>query len=218
MPDYFIKTVDRDRWYFDQYEYCGSFAQNDIYLIRGLDKTQYEKSLAYSQRWPSLQPGKQLCREYLDQTFDFLSTAAAPIKVTFSWIYCYVYTNDLDWISDIVNQCPHVQDFKLSQAVITKPRDVVSMLDPKYQYRTWFRERWTDAETKSRLKNWLAQNTEVKISQSLNHWLDAKTPNKRLLTARHFYIDYNSAQYETMLNMLVPGLIRRTQPIVARTK
>lgn len=218
-----IKKTHRDRLYWDEFQYCAVFRQADINLIRGLDWAQFQRSLGFRRNWAQIQNRHHIDEQWLTQTFDFFKNAPAKFKLTFSWEYCYVYTNELPWIQRLPQQCSYITHFTLSQVVADRPRDQVSLLNPTHKYRTWFREKAVTAEVKTRLLNWVqAQEPgEIKLSNSLRYWLKNIEPlgqiNKFWLQ-RHFFIEHNSPQYETMLNMIMPAMVRKTQTVSQRTK
>lgn len=196
------------------------FRHADINLIRGLCPDLFQRNLQYRKKWANIQNRGQINEDQLNATFDFFTAAPGPIKLTFSWEYCYVYTNELDWIETLPQLCPWVTVFSVSEAVVDRPRDQVSLLNPTHQYRTWFREKAVTREVKQRLSNWIqAQGTEIKLSPSLTRWLESTEDyfNKFWLQ-RHFFIEHNSPHYETMLGMIMPAMVRKTQTVSQRTK
>lgn len=199
------------------------FRQTDINLIRGLNAEYFQRNLEYRRKWARIQNRHHVDEEKLTQTFDFFKAAPAEFKLTFSWDYCYVYTNELNWIKTLPKVCSYITFFELSEAMVDRPRDQVSLLNPTHQYRTWFREKAVTVEVRTRLLNWVqAQEPgEVKLSNSLNHWLNNTESwghSNKCWLQRHFWIEHNSPQYETMLSMIMPQMIRKTQPVRQRTK
>ncbi len=221
LLDYSIKKIHKDRMYWDQYQYCAVFRQTDVNLIRGLRIEELQRNLSYRKKWGPYHKQQMPNETHLLETFDFLRASPNPIKVTFSWDFCYVYTNDLAWIKKLPQQCSYITVFSLTEVIVDRPRDQVSLLNPTHQYRTWFREKSVAIESKQRLANWInAQSSEIKLSASLNQWLgDQHSWNhQKTWVRRHFFIEHNSLQYETMLNMIMPGAIRKTQTVIQRTK
>lgn len=217
-----IKKTHRDRLFWDRYQYCAIFRQSDINLIRGLCPDLFQRNLQYRKKWANIQNRGHIDEGQLIETFEFFRAAPGPIKLTFSWEYCYVYTNELNWIKTLPQICPWITVFDVSEAVVDRPRDQVSLLNPTHQYRTWFREKAVTREVKQRLANWVqAQGTEIKLSPSLTRWLESKEEFanvNKFWFQRHFFIEHNSPQYETMLNMIMPAMVRKTQTVSQRTK
>jgi hypothetical protein len=56
----------------------------------------------------------------------------------------------------------------------------------------------------------------------LREFLDIETRPTRVYwwrndaTESYYYIEHNSLQYETMLSMVCPGMVRKTMPIVKK--
>lgn len=199
------------------------FQQPDINLIRGLNVESFRRLLGYRRTWAQIQNQHRVDEEQLTQTFDFFKAAPSAIKLTFSWNYCYVYTNELTWIKTLPKVCSYITSVELSEAMVDRPRDQVSLLNPTHKYRTWFREKSVTAEVRTRLRNWVqAQEPgDIKLSNSLNYWLNNNESwghSNKFWLQRHFFVEHNSPQYETMLNMIMPQMIRKTQPVRQRTK
>lgn len=199
------------------------FRQTDINLIRSLNVENFQRNLDHRRKWARIQNRHHVDEHNLTQTFDFFKSAPTSFKLTFSWDYCYVYTNELTWIKTLPMVCRYITHFELSEAVVDRPRDQVSLLNPTHQYRTWFREKAVTVEVRTRLLNWVQvqEPGEVKLSNSLNHWLNNTESwghSNKCWLQRHFWIEHNSPQYETMLSMIMPQMIRKTQPVRQRTK
>ncbi len=221
LLDYSIKKVFKDKLYWDQYQYCGVFRQTDVSCLRGLSVDELQRNLRYRKNWGPYHKQQPPNETHLQTTFDFLRASPGPIKLTFSWDFCYVYTNDLAWLTTLPQQCAYIKSFSVSEVTVNRPRDQVSLLNPTHQYRTWFREKAVTAEARQRLANWAsAQGAEIKLSNSLRDWLykDDPWPLQKFWARRHFFIEHNSAQYEIMLNMIIPQAIRKTQTVIQRTK
>ena len=192
-------------------------------MIRGLDAVATRRAIEFRHRWAGYRnrPHDKLDDSLIWQTFDFMAAAPESIKLTFSGDYCYVYTNCLSWIQTLPVECAHIHSLSIHQAVIDRPRDQVSLLNPTHQYRTWFRERMIPVEIRQRLANWVAaQGSDLRLAPSFKSWLtdSVRHSHARCLLQRHFFIEHNSPQYETMLSMIAPGLVRKTQAVIQRTK
>ena len=57
----------------------------------------------------------------------------------------------------------------------------------------------------------LKNQPDIKIGRGLNHWLKYKISD---WSRRHYYFDHNDPKIELMLQLICPGIIRTTMPII----
>lgn len=233
-------TESRSSLYYGLYKYAISWTQDEIGCVRSLDAVKMQKHIRmrmdYEQRRHStiydLQ-GKKIEREYpskfttkcrsnLESARAFLAAETEPKKLVFFNNTITVYTNDLglhdrlienDWAGFVFSK----------QAELDLPPDTILLKNPQYQYRTYFRGRAFGKQQKARLANWIiTQGSEVAASKSLGTFLEIEPNPTRTLwwrndsTESYYYIEHNSLQYETMLSMICPGMVRKTLPIVKK--
>jgi hypothetical protein len=147
--------------------------------------------------------------ENLHTLAEVLLTAPAAFKLVVSAFTGYVYTNDLPLI-DRVSKLPGVLYVEYSQAVVSRPRNTIQLRDPKYQWRSYFKVGKLTTEQKAYLKNFLANQPDIRISPALTQWINFKYTR----TQDYFFIDYNEPVWLTMLSLVQPGLIRKTLEII----
>jgi len=140
---------------------------------------------------------------------DLLLTTQTNFKLVVSAFTGYVYANDLRLI-DSVAKLPGVSYVEYSQAVVSRPKNTIQLRDPKYQWRSYFKVGKLTAEQKAHLKNFLANQTAIRISPALKQWINFKYTR----TQDYFFIDYNEPVWLTMLSLVQPGLIRKTLEII----
>jgi len=160
--------------------------------------------------------------ENLCATRDLLLNWPAEFKLVVSMDWATVYTNDAN-LCHALYRCPQVEFGRvIRQAVVDKPKDSIVINNPKFKYRTFFRERKISLDTKSQLKAWIVaqqdqESVQAQASRALWHWLNQ--PGKTWRSdwcQRYFYIEHNNLQYETMLAILAPGAIRKSVPVIKR--
>jgi hypothetical protein len=147
--------------------------------------------------------------ENLHRLADVLLTTPANFKLVVSAFTGYVYTNDLMLI-DQVAKLPGVSHVEYSQAVVGRPRNTIQLKNPRHQFRSYFKISKLTAEQKTYLKNFLANQTDIRISPALTQWINFKYTR----TQDYFFIDYNEPVWPTMLSLVLPGLIRKTMQII----
>jgi len=146
----------------------------------------------------------------LHELAELLLTTASEFKLVVSVNQAHVYTNDqslIDQLSDLSSLTQ--KDY--SRAIIGCPPNTIRLKNPRHQFRSYFKMIKLTSEQKDYLMNFLANQPEVRISPALRGWLTA--PFNR--TQDYFFIDHNQMSWLTMLSLVRPGLIRKTQQIIA---
>ena len=151
-----------------------------------------------------------------------LATETPPKKMVFFNNYLTVYTNNLGLHGRLM-ACDWIESVDLKRAELNLPPDTILLKNPQYQYRTYFRGRSLGKTQKARLATWVTtQGDDVSASKSLQAFLEIEVGPKRAYwwrsdaTESYYYIEHNSLQYETMLSMVCPGMVRKTLPIVKK--
>jgi hypothetical protein len=100
---------------------------------------------------------------------------------------------------------------KYTQSVVVRARNTITLKNPQHRYRSYFKSVKLTAEEKNQINAFLTQQ-EVRVSPALKSWI--ATPFIR--AQDHFFVDYDSEYWLTMLSLVRPGLIRKTVQIVAK--
>lgn len=158
--------------------------------------------------------------EHLLATRELLLNHPQEFKMTCSGDWASIYTNDLNLV-DRISRLPYVTFSRyIKQANVDRKKDVIVIANPKYRYRTFFRERKMKAEIRKQLLNWVESQkyqgqAHVRPSKSLLSWLQNEHPSWRSdWCMRHYYIEHDDLQYETMISMVAPGYVRKTMAVV----
>ena len=230
-----MRSESRSSLYYNAYEYAMTWQQDEIGCIRSLDqkKTQshirmrmdYEQSRnSHYQRYGEKFISKftTRCCDNLEGMRALLATETPPKKMVFFNNYLTVYTNNLGLHGRLM-ACDWIESVDLKRAELNLPPDTILLKNPQYQYRTYFRGRSLGKTQKARLAAWVTtQGDDIAASKSLREFLDIKTRPTRVYwwrndaTESYYYIEHNSLQYETMLSMVCPGMVRKTLPIVKK--
>lgn len=215
-----FQPAERDRLFYDQYEYgvCISVveasclrAKTHSELLRMVEYRNNARRQYYSSTSKKVIEGEVL--EDLITAFDFLDQHRDRIKLIVSYNVMYVYSNDTLLLEKITQQ--HWARFRSAvQARVNLPRDVVLLTNPQYRYRSYFKDKALDENQASMLLNFLESRSDIySITRSfranLNRW-------RRPYIPRHLFVDHNDIKDITMLNLVVPGLIRKTLTVQAK--
>jgi hypothetical protein len=145
---------------------------------------------------------------------ELLNTHRSEIKLVVSGKYGYVYTNNVQLLlSVITNFSQHVQ--QLRHACIVRPKNTVSLRNSPHQYRTYFREKSINQTEKQQLLTFLQTQTEWRVSKALLKRLTRSSP---MWMSRSYFVDHNTESEVVMLNLIVPGILQMTMPVVEVNK
>lgn len=219
-----FKPAHRDRLYYDRWQYGMSFYLPEVSCLRDLDHDAIDSTLNGRRRWRQLHQQRaqtilgntlryrditeQMCNN-LHQVVSVLLEHADEFKLVVSINTAWIYTNSqnlLQQLSDL--SC--VTNVSCTQAKINKPRDVVVLQNPKYDYRSYFRSKKLNSQQKKTLVQFLENHQEfVRMSPALEQWTD----NIFCRAQDYFFIDHNGMSWLTMLSLVCPNLIRKTMQI-----
>jgi hypothetical protein len=217
-----------DCLFYDQYRYSLKLRMMDFSClreIRNADKDlaqvaeivikRQEQRANYSKffttGYKSVAATKKLDLENLLHFLQLIWPVKDQLKLVFSGDWGYVYSNDKQLLELLGSQV-YIHIYYIKQAVINRPKGTILLQSSTFRYRSFLRERqWTN-DDKARIQTYLENQPDIKISRGLTHWLkyDTRWP----WTRRYHYFDHNDAKIELMLQLICPGIIRTTMPII----
>ena len=230
-----MRSESRSSLYYNAYEYAMTWQQDEIGCIRSLDQQKMQSHIrvrmeyearknSHYQRYGEKFISKftTRCCDNLEGMRALLATETPPKKMVFFNNYLTVYTNNLGLHGRLM-ACDWIESVDLKRAVLNLPPDTILLKNPQYQYRTYFRGRSLGKTQKARLAAWVTtQGNDITDSKSLQAFLNIEISPKQMYywrgnaTESYYYIEHNSLQYETMLSMVCPGMVRKTLPIVKK--
>lgn len=223
-----FKLVVKDRLFYNRFEYAIGFHLDEVSCLRELSHAHIDEMIERRIMWREIaqqrvknnksSPYSILAKrhkEITDKTIsdlhemaNLLLTTTIDFKLVVSVNEGHIYTNDLSLI-DQVNALSGLTRKDYTRAIVGRPKDTIRLKNPQYQFRTYFKRTKITSEQKDHLMNFL--NTQnVRISPALQTWVDQ--PFYR--TEDYFFIDHNEMSWLTMLSLVRPGLIRKTQQII----
>jgi hypothetical protein len=147
---------------------------------------------------------------------DAISPHLSTIKIVTAGNWGYLYSNNLASLQEIA-QCSVIKGPTFTRVVINRPRHTVLLEDSDYQSRTYFKDQTITTDQKERLANFLSKQTDIRLSPSLKRWVNISSGGgfqRRDSTMRHFFFDHNSDGVALMVEMMNPGIIRKTMPVL----
>lgn len=221
-----FKPVASDRLFYDRWHYCVKFFLPEVTAIRDSLDSDYIRDLLRKRsewrqqsriRWPNLNT-VNLASGVSDTDIEnvlllanFLKKFSGSYKIVISVNYAWLYTSDQCLIKE-VSELPYILPVKLTEAKITRQRDCVQLRNPQHQWRSYLRSCRLETVQKESLRQFLENQTDVRISAGLLDWLEI--PWRR--TQDYYFVDHNGAGFETMMSLVVPQIIRKTLPIMAK--
>jgi hypothetical protein len=226
-PEVEVRRKDTDRLFYDQYHYGIDLHMEDISCMRGLDKLPDDYCTEITHRYHQRYHWTYIYRDHNDHTAqdherleslhklaELLNTYRTEIKLVVSGNYGYVYTNNVQLLlSVITNFSQHVR--QLRHACIVRPKNTVSLRNSPHQYRTYFREKSINQTEKQQLLTFLQTQTEWRVSKALLKRLTRFSP---MWMSRSYFVDHNTESEVVMLNLIVPGILQMTMPVVEVNK
>lgn len=230
------KLVVKDRLFYNRFEYAIGFRIDEASCLRELDHAHIDEMIARRRAWREIAQQRvvgtvksslfghtpysiisrrhreitETTRADLHELADVLLASAAEFKLVVSVDQGHVYTNDRQLIDQLA-VLASLTHKEYTRAVVGRPRDTIQLKNPRHGYRSYFKNAKLTDEQKQHLTNFLANQTQVRTSPALNGWL--ASPFHR--TQDYFFIDHDKISWLTMLSLVRPGLIRKTQQIIA---
>jgi hypothetical protein len=230
-----FKSVDKDRLFYDRFEYSVSFSLQEISCLRDQDldpvkighmiERRREWRQIAQQRWTSLNKkgtNKSILarRDYKEITdsveqnlYDFadvLRTCAVDFKLVVSANYGWVYTNSVDLLQQL-SELTWLDHKIYTRARVSRPKNTLKLKNSCYNFRSYFRTTKLTASEKTMLTNFLNNQTgHARISPALTSWCTTNFNR----TQDYFFVDHTDMSWLTMLSLVRSGLIRKTMQII----
>ena len=211
-----FKTIQRSQFFFGQYQYCITWYLKNVSVLRELDAVKALRAIQYRNQWaPNAHYRQRITEEEqhdLIRACDYLLSRAHPFKRTVSNHTMYIYTNhpqDFDAIDAVADSVV----YNRIQVNVSLQPDAVTLKNPAHSYRTFFRERWLrDHELQSIREYFRARADQFRLSPGFQMLVNGQ----RMWLMGNYFVDHNEPQADFLINMAVPGIVKKTLPIVAR--
>lgn len=211
-----FKPTLKDRLFYDKYTHALAFRLPAVHLARGWDHTELDNKIEFRNSggaygWRN-RPVSAEEASNLHNFIDVVGTLSEH-KIMLSFDYAYIYSNSITDLETLAN-LPYVLNPHPTYAVINRPRDTVLLTDPKYKYRTFFKERYLTENNMASLSKFLLNRKDC---FSITEYLE-----KRLITGgnfytmSHYFVDHNNMEDLVMLQIVCPGIVRKTMTIQAK--
>jgi len=203
--------VNRDRLYWDRYQYVINFHLPWAGKLRGLFKprwTNYRPDylrLAGPRDAESIRNVQAVVALLLSHKDQYRSV------ITCDWLN--IYTNNIELVNQLVPLIPATGNRPgFHRCAITRDRDVVVLNRTRHQYRTYFNSISLDQLEKERLLKFVNNRGDYfRITNGFRHRLESEFSWCNL--TRSNFLDHHDANDALMLSLVLPGIVRMTVPI-----
>jgi len=213
-----VNPVARDRLFFNQFQYCLRADLREASALRGLKgHDAIDRSIEIRRVWRSL--GNRTNSIITDRHiknlhgfYDHAMSAQEPFKMTVTGDQVWIYANNLKFLTNF-DTLPGVVLSRYTEAVIDRPLDTIRLRDPQHTHRTYLREQAITAEQRQRLQDFFNNyHDSIRLSPSLNKWI-VYAAGRRIFG--YYFVDHDDDGWLVLLNLLQPGLVRKTVQIIA---
>jgi hypothetical protein len=192
----------------------------EAWLLRTLDDTIINQRIRRREAYLKTQGSGPFWK---DGSLDYVFQTAAELrnlkgKFLHRIVYtsaCHVYTNSVEDMLTLFKLHP---DAEIRQADVSIPAGVVMLKsEPRYPYRTYFRERDLKPNQKQSLWNWVqAQDQDLTPSPATKKWLDGTSVWQwnHQFCRNYYYVEHTDMSHVMMLNLLCTGLVRKTMRVL----
>lgn len=212
-----ITQIGRDKFYFDQYEYCVQFYLQDCAAIRAKDHQhiddymegqQWRRQINHggSWRWESYrQPITPTTIKNCHTAHDNLKTINTKYKLIVSYDYGYLYLNSIQ-DADTFIKSPGLKVEMIKQVIVNRPKGSIIIKSAKHDFRTYFKNQRVEHDQKDILVNFLKGRKDIRLGPALTEW----TLNNYRYVCDNYFIDHNDDGFLTMLALVSPIKIKKT--------
>lgn len=214
-----VKTVGRDKLYFDRYQYCVNFLFQELPALRYSDhKTiddyienqKWRRQVNFGGSWQFQSFRHPITDETIKnchKLFDAKKAIPSDHKLVISLDTGHLYTSSLMDVHGFVSS-PGVLLLDINKVELDRPRNTMIVKSAKHNYRTYFKNQHITREQKQNLVQFLLDRTDIRIGPAMTQWL-TMWENHRYV-ADNYFIDHNDDGFLTMLALVSPIKIKKT--------
>ena len=211
-------VVPRSTLYFHKWQYVLLFHLPEASFLRELKHERIDQSITYRNEWIARRGGAKHVtlteQQILHDACDYLLTRTNPFKKVVCGNGIWLYTNNLEDFEDI-DSISTGKILYINQAEVTLTPDAVTLKNPRHAFRTYFRERWLTNDELATLRRYFDTRRNM---FRLGPGFAKLVEGRRMWLASNFFVDHDEPNADFLINMAVPGLVRKTLPIIRRAK
>ena len=220
-----------DRLYYDQYRYCFRVVLLYAETIgqqldhQRIDKmvqmrenfSHYGRKINFGGTWRERETTpSQHDVDNLHTLCDFFIANKQDIKIQFLKNKCFIYTNRLE-LSEQLDQLGMFEEVRVNEIDLSRPRDTVKSRYPGYHLRIYFKPMTVTTKERENILNFVDNNDyHIKLNVGMERFCSEyrQVRSSRLTLRDYYYIDLKDKRLASMLELAVPGVIRKTMEII----
>ena len=218
-----------DRLFFDQYRYCVRASLHWVEACRGLNEDRikhllemwdshsyYRKKINYGGSWRdreyfvphTLEPRLMIANQWFVEHVQ-------DVKLQFLRDKVFVYTNDTKHPGQMAD-LDVFDDISVTEIRLDRPRGTVKARYPGFQVRAYFRPTHITQQQRDSLVNFLNTNeAELRTNIGLERFINHDPKRFNYLTLRdYFFVDLRDERLLSVLELMCPGIVRKTMDII----
>ena len=210
--------VPRSGLYFHKWQYVILFLLPEASFLRELRHEKIDQTVRYRNEWIARRGGARHISTEVQHTLheacDYLLTRTHAYKKVVCGNGIWLYTNNPEDFADI-GTIPTGEILYINQALVTLTPDAVTLKNPRHAFRTYFRERWLSNDELTMLRRYF--DTRKNMFRQGPGFAKLIT-GRRMWLMSNYFVDHDEPNADFLINMAVPGIVRKTLPIIARAK
>lgn len=223
------KVKFSDKLFFDQYRYCFRLTASYIEACRNLDHRQidkllelwdthdyYVKRINFGGSWkskPTHVPKDHAQR--LHRVLRWFNGHVDQVKLQFLRDRVFVYTNDFSHFDELANLNVFTS-MSITEIIQDRPRDTVKARYPGYQVRAYLKPMHITEQQRNNLIKFIDDNEfSLHTNIGLERFINLSSGRFNYLTLRdYFFIDLKDQRLLSVLEIMCPGIVRKTVDII----
>lgn len=214
-----------DRLYFDRYRYCLRLDMPWVESVRYLDHDRidyliemwdthdwYERKINKGGTWKSKRRNTLTTesKHRLHRLCDWLLEFQGSVKQQFSKDKAFIYSNDQGELEMLVQDI-NPKGYLMSEVIIDRPANTVKSRYDGFTVRAYLRSRSMSTQEKQTLVKFISNN---KPHIRINVGLERFVTNNSVRLRDYFFIDLPDRRLLGVLELMVPGTIRKIMDIM----
>jgi hypothetical protein len=137
------------------------------------------------------------------------------VKLQFLKDKVFVYTNDIEHFNQM-SELDVYDDLSITEVKLDRPRGTVKARYPGFQIRVYFRPMHITQQQRDALVNFTNTNvSEIRTNIGLERFINTDPNRYNYLTLRdYFFVDLRDERLLSVLELMCPGVIRKTMDII----
>jgi len=215
--------------FFDQYRYCFRLTAPYIESCRSLDPSQidkllqlwdvhdyYVKRINFGGSWRGKQ--SRVPKDHaqkLHRALGWFNEHIDQVKLQFLRDKLFLYTNDIDHFTALENLNVFIS-MTITEIVQDRPRNTVKARYPGFEIRAYLKPMHIAEQQKNNLIKFINDNEQsLRTNIGLERFINLPpTKFNHLVLRDYFFIDLRDQRLLSVLDIMCPGMIRKTIDII----